>query len=168
MKKITVRILTAIMALMMLASAAACGPIEIPPVTYDTGEGLTIELPAALQELELDGFVKIYANSNITATFALETADDLASVGYENLTLEEYAKLSEEANEAITTPYTPDANGNLVTTYTADVDGVPYFYYVTLRESNGSFWTINLACKDSAKGEYLDKFTEWNNSIVVE
>lgn len=169
MKKLTVRIFAAIMALLMLASAVGCYAVDLPTVTYDIGGGLSIKLPAALQEVDAeDSEVKAFANGNISANFTYDSFKELAELGLENVTFEEYAELSQAVNEKFTDPYTPDENGHLATTYTVDVDGELYFYYVTIREGRNGFWIITFTCKDSAKDKYLDKFTEWNDSIVIE
>ena len=139
MKKITAKIIAAVMAVLMLASVAGCAAAE--PVKYDIGNGLSIVLPDGLQEVEMEGF--------------------------ENLTLEEYAELSATAY-ALDPGYAADANGNLVTTYNADVDGTNFFYYTTLRQGSDCFWTINFACEDAKKAEFTDLFTQWNASIVAE
>ena len=167
MKKITTKIIAAVMAVLMLAALAGCGLLESEPVKYDIGNGLSVTLPAGMQEVELEGFTKILANDKIGVYFVRETVDELADVGLENLTLEEYAELSEAAY-ALENPYTADANGNLVTTYNTDVDGVSYFYYTTLRQAADAFWTINFVCEDSAKALYSDLFTQWNAGIVME
>lgn len=165
MKKITTKIIAAVMAVLMLAAVVGCAAAE--PVKYDVGNGLSITLPADMQEVEMEGFAKILANDKVGVYFVRETVDELAAVGLENLTLEEYAELSEAAY-ALENPYTADANGNLVTTYNADVDGTNFFYYTTLRQDADSFWTINFACEDSAKAEFTDLFTQWNAGIVME
>lgn len=165
MKKITAKIIAAVMAVLMLASIAGCAAAE--PVKFDVGNGMSIVLPADMQEIEMEGFAKILANEKVGVYFVRETVDELAAVGLENLTLEEYAELSQTAY-SLENPYTADANGNLVTTYNADVDGSNFFYYTTLRQGADCFWTINFACEDAVKGEFTDLFTQWNASIVVE
>lgn len=169
MKKLTVRIFAAITALLMLASAVGCYAVDLPPVTYDIGGGLSIKLPAALQEVDAeDSEVKSLANGNISANFTYDSFKEISSSGLENITIEDYAQLLLSPYENLT-PFVPDENGNLVTTYTAEEPhGELYFYYVTIREGRNGFWAISFVCRDSAKDKYLDKFTEWNDSIVIE
>ena len=165
MKKITTKILAALMAVLMLAAVVGCAPAE--PVAYDTGAGLVITMDAGMEEFEVEGMTKAYVDNKVLFTCVKETNDELAAVGFENISLEEYAELSQLAY-GLETPYAADANGNLVTTYNADVDGQSWFYYVTLREGTDGFWTITLACADSDKAVYADKFATWNASIVVD
>lgn len=136
-------------------------------VVCDTGEGLTVSLPSDVEEWDPEGFTKAYLNSSILFTCVKETHDEIASVGFENVTLEEYAELSQIAYE-IDTPYSIDTYGNLSTNYTSDVDGDLYYYYVVIREGSDCFWTATFACLESDKDIYADQFAQWGSTITVE
>ena len=164
MKKITAKIIAAIMAILMLASFAGCGLLE--QISYDV-DGLSITLPVGMYEIEAVDFNKVLTDNNITVYFYRDTFEELAEVELDQISIEEFAELYAMVNE-IPNPYTADANGNLITTYNVYFEGTNLYNFDTVRKSSDSFWNISFTCADSDKDKYADKFVEWANTIVVD
>jgi len=170
--KRTTKIVAAVMAVLMLLSAAGCDFLAKEPVTYDDGVGLTIVMPEGMQPMNEAGMAMSYVDNNCLMTAVREDFAEYAELGVdlENMSIEEYAALCVEANagNGMSGEFVEDANGNLYNTYNATIDGDEFFYYCTVRKGTDAFWAITFACLASEQAKYEGEFTNWNNSIVVD
>ena len=168
MKRTVTKIVAAVMAVLTLLSCAGCALLAKEPVVYDNGCGLTVVMPEGMQDLKQEGFVMSYADNHALMTAVREGFAEYADYGLdlENMTIEEYAELCQEAN-GIADPFALDENGNYYVTYKEEIDGDTFFYHCTLRKGSDAFWVVTFACLEGEMGIYKTKFFEWSNTIEV-
>lgn len=147
-------------------SFAACGGTSL--TTYDTGTGLTAELPAGLTKQELSGAV-VFSNNDFMMSALIETNETFTSLGVDpaSFTIEDYADLVKSANTGVDIDFKKDAAGNYASPYENLSNGVKYFYYATIRKGTDGFWLINFACNVDEQDTYLPLFEQWSQSIKV-
>ncbi len=173
MKKFAKRIAAAVLAVLMMISAAGCdvtAPAQSDLVSHDIEGGISISLPPDFEKADPEGFHYVIANEDVKVMVVRDLFENYADMGAENLIdadLEMYALMFGLYYE-FSTSFTPDKNGNYVATHRATEDGEMHFYYATLRKGSDSFWAVFFNCKDSDKDKYIDQFPVWNNTITVE
>ncbi len=169
------KILTVVLAALMIFSFAACGSSgngggsdsDKNLKTYSVA-GLTIQMEKGLVQSSLSGFDVFLSGDNFAMTGEKETAEEFESVGYDvnSLSEEDYAALVAEVNGF--DGFTKNANGRFVYTLFDSVDGDDYFYYITLRKGSDCFWMINFFCEEDDAEEYEPKFEQWAETIEVQ
>lgn len=142
----------------------ACGgeskPEETMPteLAYDLGEtGVKITLPTELgfeqRESELNEYFGVGASGEWSI---IVNSDDKG--GY---TLDEYAELTAEANDAKRA--IKDADGNYYFTYSNE----GYWFYTAVREGAEKYYRIAFYCFGDVKDQFSDNFKLWAATIEV-
>ena len=142
---------------------------EIIPVSTDGLQeyaldcGLTFYSVPSLFSETVEGYAACLWNDGITILILEENKAE-NSLTY--LTLENYANLYE--TYGIVTGFAVDPYGNLATSFVEQGgDGNEYFYYVTVKETEESFWLIQTCCLSSEATLYADAFAQWNATITA-
>ncbi len=168
------KLIAALVVVLMVVSFAACGgktTSKLDTANLETYEfdGLTIKMEKGMEIGSQEGFNAFASSNTCIMTGVKEGFDLFTSYGYdpENMTLEEYGELVEQANEQFNEDFSADANGNLAATYTYDINGTSFFYHATVAKGTDAFWVITFACSEDAQSEYADQFEAWANTIVV-
>lgn len=159
MKKLLCVCISLVLVLSLLTACASS------PKTF-TWNGLTIELSSGFIEHEVTNESASYANyfSTYVVVISYETVDSLVTLGYDSdMTVDEYAALSIEANELDTEVKTAD--GVTYYNYTGDADGTEYTYMATVHLLGNSFWLVQFASetKDYEKAEA--EFLAWAKTV---
>lgn len=159
MKKI--RLIAIAMLLVVAAVFSGCGETT---KTY-SGKGLSITMPAGLAEEDASSLGYTYClSARDYAVFALEESkEELASYGFENLTVDEYFEIVKEGN-GVDAELVKE-NGLNYFTY-EDATG-SYFYLAAICENDASFWLCQFSCTPSDRSKYESKFKEWAASIEI-
>jgi len=93
--------------------------------------------------------------------------DDKVANNLTEMTLADYAALVSKANEL--DPFTQDNYGNLhVNFYNSDSTGMRYFNYLTVKETQDSFWVFQMTCKANDQAEFDREFSLWATSIALQ
>lgn len=141
--------------------AGAGGKDETEPkeIVVDFGEtGAKITLPGELgfeqMTSELNEYFGVGANGEWSIIVNTDEKGDY--------TLEEYAELTAEANEA--TRAIKDPDGNYYFTYKNE----GYHFYTAVREGAQKYYRIAFYCFGDVWSDYADSFAQWASTIEVE
>ena len=116
---------------------------------------------AGLESETVEGYTACLASYDVAIFFLEENKTELDLDG---LTLEEYAELYEIYG--IITGFEVDAYGNIASSFVSEGgDGEEYFYYVTVKETEESFWLVQSACLSAESESYVDVFAQWHATI---
>ena len=147
---------------LMLTALTGCGGDDVREQTYTLNCGVTITAGAGLREisdssdsgeLEEDRYSIFFTNVSGTAGMSEdEFVDYLTEL------------LEDEGYKA---KFKQDSQGNLKYTYTQNVDGVDYFYYMTLHSGAGGWWLCEMCCREAMKPLYEDRFARWSATVLV-
>ena len=106
-------------------------------------------------------------NSSVVILGVKEEKEELAKLeGYENLTLESYAKVIYEGEEDTTSElkYNEKANYYYFSyNYTGGSEDI--FYIATMYETEEAFYIINFASELKKKNDYEKEFIKWADSL---
>lgn len=91
--------------------------------------------------------------------------DDKVENNLTGMSLYDYAALVSKSNDLDT--FTQDNYGNLhVTFYNSDSIGLRYFNNLTVKETQDSFWVIQMTCTSGNQANFDREFALWATSIV--
>ena len=150
---------------LMAGMLTACGGDagkrdETVPVdmVYELGEtGVKITLPTEVgfeqRESELNDFFGIGASGEWSI---IVNSDEKG--GY---TLDEYANLTAEVNDAYKAIKDPD--GSYYFTYSSD----GYWFYTAVREGAEKYYRIAFYCFGDVRTQYAEQFEQWAKTIEV-
>ena len=133
------------------------------PKTF-TNDGMSITLSDEFKENDVGGYTAVYDSKKV-AVFVLK--EDFTFVeGFENYTLEQYAKLVITSNN-LGDPEVKTVDGLTVFEYeyknTENNNTYKYFSYVY--KADDAFWLVQFAVRDNAVDKYEAKIEEWAKSV---
>ena len=132
-----------------------------------TWNGLTITLTSSFVEHEVTNESASYANyfKTYVVVISYETVQSLVDLGYDaDMTVEEYAALSIEANEFDAEVKTVD--GVTYYNYTGDADGTEYTYMATVHLQGNSFWMVQFASQSTDYEAAEPEFLAWAKTVT--
>lgn len=164
------KVLKSFICLMFILMLTGCSLFSAKPKEF-SGNGMTVTLTSDFsvgKNVQVPFYV---ASDKHIFMGANESKSLLASNGYRNLTLEQYAELViyiYKKNVKINT-YQDDETEFVYAYYDSTVSGVSYSYMMVCMEGDDSFYTMNFACftknfDDSTKELYM----KWAKTIRVE
>ena len=133
------------------------------PKTF-TNEGMSITLSDEFKENDVGGYTAVYDSKKV-AVFVLK--EDFTFVeGFENYTLEQYAKLVITSNN-LGDPEVKTVDEVAIFEYeyknTENNNTYKYFSYVY--KADDAFWLVQFAVRDNAVDKYEAKIEEWAKSV---
>lgn len=130
-------------------------PMEILGELGETGVKITLPVDVGFEqrESELNEYFGIGANGEWSIIVNSDEKN-----GYE---LEEYAKLTAEANGSLKAVVDPD--GNYYFVYSSD----GYWFYTAVREGAEKYYRIAFYCFGDVRSQYDPLFREWAKTIEV-
>ena len=133
------------------------------PKTF-TNEGMSITLSDEFKENDVGGYTAVYDSKKV-AVFVLK--EDFTFVeGFENYTLEQYAKLVITSNN-LGDPEVKTVDEVAIFEYeyknTENNNTYKYFSYVY--KADDAFWLVQFAVRDNAVDKYEAKIEEWASSV---
>lgn len=127
-----------------------------------TDEDFQITLTKEFKFAEYDDFFAAY-ESNSAVVFVVREEKDL----FEDITLDEYGVLAQEANGRTGIPIHQQDN-LIYFTYTASPEGDEVYYYcVVCCEGADTFWIVNFATPVSNQEKYAETFLDWAKTIQI-
>ena len=129
-----------------------------------SNEGMTITLTSDFRKSDIQNYTVVYDSRDV-AVFALKEEFSLVE-GFENYTLEEYAKLVLEANGLENTKLSQDANTisfiyNRVNPNTNDT----YSYFNYVYKTDDAFWLVQFATLKENVDKQSQNISNWAKSI---
>ena len=126
-----------------------------------TKEDFSITLTDEFTEEQYEDMFVAY-ETNAVAVFVVR--DDFSVIG--NITLDEYAELSLEAN-ARTGLESHKENGYVWFSYVDTVDGEDYYYFAALYKGEKAFWAVSFTTFKDKADQYHSTFKKWAATINV-
>ena len=160
MKKILCLCLSLVLILSLLTACSA------KPKDF-TWNGLKLTLDSAFVEHEVTNESASYANyfKTYVVVISYETVQSLVELGFDaDMTVEEYAALSIEANEFDAEVKTVD--GVTYYNYTGDADGTEYTYMATIHLLNNAFWMVQFASETKNYESAEAQFLAWAKTVT--
>ncbi len=144
---------------------------EIPSVdtTYEVGD-FSFKSDEFMFETKVDGFSIAFENlfGDVAVLGNSEKKSYLLGLGYDEVSLENYANLAHETNENNPSELKKsESEKYYYYTYTAGDEKGKFYYLCVIYESEEDFWLVNFACKEEEKDEYKDKLIEWADSVII-
>ncbi len=139
-------------------------PVDTLGMThYDLECGLSFYGPGSLKEKKNEAMAA-YMDSGFFLVMVIE--EPKVDTVLENTTAQEYADMLTSRNNL--DPCVTDRYGNLATCYVADsVTGESdFFYYVTIKETAGSFWLVQFVCPGETAEKHVDSMAQWSSTFV--
>lgn len=130
-------------------------------------QGLTLTLDSSFTTVDTTDESASYANyfKMYVVIITRETFAELSEVEIDtDMTVEEYAKLSIEANEFDATVQTED--GVTYYTYTADVDGTEFTYMATVHRLGEAYWLVQFASETADFETAKPQFITWAKTVT--
>lgn len=129
---------------------------------YTLDSGISFYGPGGLEEEDIDGMAA-YLDSGFFLYMVIE--EPKTGTALENSTLEEYAAILTDQNNL--DPCIVDRYGSLATCYVADsyTGHTAFFYYVTLWETEESFWMVQMVCPGEVAEKYVDSMAMWSSTF---
>lgn len=123
--------------------------------------GLSLYAVPGMEKQNAPGFTACLGSRDAIILVMQDNKEANALTG---LSLRDYADLVSRANEL--EAFTQDNYGNLhVNFYNSDSNGVRYFNSLTVKETQDSFWVIQMTCTSDNQAEYNREFALWATSI---
>lgn len=145
-------------------------PLEGEPVPVDTSRLKRFDLSCGLtfyggKELKIQPTEGMAAYLSNSVQIVMIIEEPKAGSVLEGKSLEEYADLLTGNNGL--TPCVYDKYGNLATAYLADsdADDGQFYYYVTVKETEESFWLVQMICRDTHASTYSDMYAQWSSTL---
>lgn len=127
---------------------------------YDLGCGMALYAMPGMEVQEVSGYDAALIGGKVVTLVFSESKEQVGK----GFTLEEYAKAVTDANGL--DACTPDKYGNLATVFTKDDEqGQPYFYYLTVTQTEQDYWICQSACPVDDAAVYADEFSRWSTSL---
>lgn len=131
---------------------------EIVETTYELDCGMTVTLPEGMGETLMEGWT-VFLHNNLLGFTLLEEEKS------EGWTLDDYAA-------ALSQAYGLDAMeenefGVPTIAYSEEVNGMVYYYYITVHETADAFWLCQMYCPESAIEQYGDHIPAWSASLAA-
>lgn len=131
---------------------------------YSLPCGLSLFAAGGMEPQNAPGFSGCIGNRE---AIILVMKDNKEENNLTGMSLAEYADLVSRANAL--EPFTQDNYGNLhVNFYNSDSMGLRYFNNLTVKETQDSFWVIQMTCTSDNQASYDREFALWATSIVGE
>ena len=160
------RFLAIALSLILVFSMTSClkSGFEGAEKTY-TYENMSITMSENFREISYTGFDVCYESADV-AVFCIKEPFTLAE-GIEDLTLDDYAALTLEAN-AMQNPTLKDVDGIPVMEYTYYNEGtaITYAYFSALYKSGDAFWVVQFACNEDLYAENEAFLIKWAKSVT--
>ena len=160
------KILAIVLSLIFVFSMTSClkdgfGGAE-KTYTYDN---MSITMTENFREVSYTGFDICFESANV-AVFCIKEPFTLAE-GIEDLTLDDYAALTLEANAA-QNPALKDVDGIPVMEYTyySEDAKLTYAYFSALYKSGDAFWVVQFACNEDLYAENEASLIKWAKSVT--
>lgn len=154
----------AVLALSLFAGIfAGCGNAggetkPAPDMEFKLGEtGVVVTLPGDLGFGQMESSLNDYFGVGGNGEWCIIVNQDEKS----DYTLEEYAKLTAEANDS--NRVQKDADGNYYFIYKND----EYHFYTAIRETQDSFYRVAFYCFKDVWGNYSERFAQWATTIEI-
>jgi len=93
-------------------------------------------------------------------------AEDKATFGFTDWTLEDYARVIASTNN-LSQSFSADEWGYLSSSYTTEVEGEEYYYYLTVRDGGTHFWLCQFACAEKDLSLYATHIPKWASTLTV-
>lgn len=170
-KKATVRGIVFIAVCFLIGVAIGLAAVLLPlyfdeasPQTF-TSAGLTITLTDEFSEVEQDGFPVCFGTKDVAVITVKEEFSIMEGLG--DKTLDEYGDLFLQNNTFNNMRKFTEGERTYVE-YEATPDGEPFYYLGSLYKTDDSFWIVYFAVSIDKKGDYVDTFKEWANTVSFE
>lgn len=130
---------------------------------YTLSCGLTLQAEPGMQEVPGGGYAAVL-QGDYCLLMVLEDPKQNATAA---LSLEGYAKTVARIHGL--EPFRENAYGNLATVYTthSQSTGLDYFYYLTVKETDESFFLCQMVCTAGEYRNYRDQFDIWATTITA-
>lgn len=156
-------IILSILILSMLTSLCGC---STDPHNYSTGD-LTITLTKQFTESKRTGFDIYLESDNVLFSAIEETFEELQTVGYEYLSLQDYC------SELLSSNKIPEAslvqrNNYYYFTNEKVISNVSYTYVHCMFMGNSSYWLCEFACKTKDYKKFQNDILNWADSITID
>ena len=162
MKK-TYKISLLLLCMVLLLSFCSCGLFGKAKEKDSSKSGATITLTDEFTEQELVSQTAYYVSMKSIVTMLKEEFSLFKGTEYENMTLNEYAKLVITANSLTATAAEED--GLVYFTYEKSNNGKDYKYYATVFKGTDAYWLIQFACEVDDFDKFLPDFQKWAKSV---
>lgn len=140
--------------------------IQIKPQgleTYTLSCGLTLQAEPGLRDVTGGGYGAILQGDYCLILVLEDPKQDATA----DLTLEEYAQSVARIHEL--DEFRENAYGNLTAAYMthSDATGLDYFYYLTVKETEGSFYLCQMVCLADEYAAYREQFDIWATTVAA-
>lgn len=130
---------------------------------YELSCGLSFYGPGSLKE-ERTQAMAAYMDSGFFLVMVIEEPKEGTVLA--DMTAEEYGEMLTTQNKL--DPCVIDRYGNLATCYVADsITGESdFFYYVTIKETESSFWMVQFVCPGEVAEKHVDSMAQWSSTFA--
>ena len=130
---------------------------------YSLPCGISLFAASGMEPQNAPGFSGCIGNRD---AIILVMKDDKVENNLTGMSLEDYAALVSSSNELES--FTQDIYGNLhVNFYNSDTNGLRYFNNLTVKETQDSFWVIQMTCIADNQASFDREFALWATSITA-
>lgn len=124
--------------------------------TYQLNCGMEITTLDGMMEIDMDGYDAFVTDNQLVLVLLKEEK-------YEGWTLDDYAAAVAEANAI--DAFALNEAGIPAASYTAEVEGLCYYFYLTVHETEDAFWLCQFYTVESLVDAYLPSFPAWSASL---
>ena len=116
-----------------------------------------------------DDFTYYFESAMSMAAVIKEEFSLFEEAGYtpEAITLTQYAELV-ILTGGLEESKVKEEDGLTYFTYLYEDAGITYYYMVFVYKGSDAFWTVNLACVEGQKEDFIPRFKEWAASVQVD
>ncbi len=165
MKKLVVFFSLILLISTFFSSCAFSSPYELEEKVFED-EGLSITLSVGFEAREYEGYNAAFEASSCAVFTVREDYAVFEELGYENMTLEQFARLVCEENDKSYPTEMSESEGLTVLKYSyTDGKGEQYRFYTVITEGDGAFWEVIFMCKSRDYAEYEPYFAKWAGTI---
>jgi hypothetical protein len=166
MKKV-VSVLLVFAVLLALSSCALIGKVYDKEAAEFSSNGLKITLTEAFSETTVENYTVCFASKSVLV-LGLKEAFSIQE-GLADLTLNEYAALVRQSNSEKSPTEISKENGltSFEYSFLNTEENKTYRYFTVMYKGSDAFWTVQLACEESAYEEYKPYMIEWAKSVTV-
>ena len=148
---------------LILAALPACaGSGDVSEQTYTLDCGVTITAGAGLKEASYESADGTLEEDRYSIMFS----EIPAGAG---MTQDEFAEYIQDLLESGDFDYkkTKDDRGVPAFWYIRNVDGIKFFYYLTIHTDGYDWWLCEMHCMASMRSLYKDRFAKWSATVTL-
>ena len=132
-------------------------------VEYSNGE-IVLMLPEGMDEEYDNGDFEYTISKNDMIVYVSSiTREELASYGYENITLKEFTEELIDGDEVLLRKTFSDHD---VFSYISKVDDNEYYYLISNYETDNKFFIVNYVCFASDRSKFEDLFLDYASKVT--